>query len=402
VSGGAEELPPGPAAAVQFPHPEEQAAILAAVRTPAFVLVERQLHGNLALLGTLREETGARLLLALKGYAPGPLLGAIGSRLDGSTASSPHEARLAREEIGGEVHGYAPAYGREDLLAMAGLCDHLVFNSPGQARRWAGLARTVSPSLTVGLRVHPEHSEGQTPLYDPGGPDSRLGTRAAELAVEGLPEEVSGLHFHTLCEQDADALERTLVAFEDRFARWFPRLSWVNFGGGHHLTREGYDRERLVRVVRSFRERTGLAVYLEPGEAVGLNTGVLVASVLDLAGPGGRYAILDTSATAHLPDVLEMPYRPEILGAGLPGEKAHTYQLGGLTCLAGDVLGDYSFDRPLAVGDRLLFGDMGHYTMVKTTTFNGVRLPDIAVLHEDGTCRTTRTFDYRTFRERLG
>jgi len=264
-----------------------------------------------------------------------------------------------------------------------------------------GFSRELDPDVEFGLRVNPEHSEGHTPLYDPCSPGSRLGIRAAELSDSSL-EGVSGLHFHTLCEHDADALERTLIFFEEKFARWFPRLKWVNFGGGHHLTRAGYDLDLLIRLIRGFRERTGLEVYIEPGEAFGLNVGVLVSTVLDITENDGANVILDTSATAHMPDVLEMPYRPELFGATEPADAEYSYRLGGLTCLAGDVIGQYGFATRLRIGDRLLFGDMGHYTMVKNTTFNGIRLPSIGILRPDGRLEVIRRFGYDTFRERLG
>lgn len=386
---------------VRFPRPEELETILREAGSPSYVLVERVFRENLAVMERVKRESGARILMALKGFACGPFLPLAGEAVDGACASSPHEARLAREEVGGEVHLFAPAYREEDLAEALPGIDHLVFNSLSQKDRWIDFARGRRPDLAFGLRVNPEHSEGHTALYDPCSPGSRLGARAAELDDRAL-EGISGLHFHTLCEHGADALERTLEAFEERFGRWFPRLSWVNFGGGHHLTRPGYDLDLLVRLLRGFRERTGLEVIIEPGEAFGLNVGVLVATVLDITENDGLNAILDTSATAHMPDVLEMPYRPTILGAGEPTEKPHSYRLGGLTCLAGDVIGSYGFDRPLAEGDRLVFGDMGHYTMVKNTTFNGVRLPSIEILRPDGALEVAARFGYETFRERLG
>ena len=386
---------------IRFPAEGELVEILRESPSPAYVLVERAFRENLAKLKKVRDASGATVLLALKGFACRPLLPLVCEYVDGACASSPHEARLAREEVGGEVHLFAPAYREEDFEVTTGLVDHVVFNSLPQKERWMGFVRARNPSVRFGLRVNPEHSEGHTPLYDPCAPGSRLGIRASEMAEADL-EGISGLHFHTLCEHDSDALERTLQVFEEKFGKFFQQLDWVNFGGGHHITREGYDVDRLIRLVRDFRARTGLRVYLEPGEAFGLYTGVLVATVLDVTENDGANAILDTSATAHMPDVLEMPYRPEIYGAGQPGEKPFSYRLGGLTCLAGDVIGEYSFDQPLAIGDRILFGDMGHYTMVKNTTFNGIQLPAIAVLREGGGLETVRTFGYETFRDRLG
>ncbi len=331
-----------------------------------------------------------------------------GRYLRGTTASSVAEARLGREELGGQVHAYAPAWTADDLREVCTLVDHVVFNSPGQWRRLRPVveaARAAGHALSCGLRVNPEHREVEVALYDPAAPCSRLGTTRANVTADDL-DGLDGLHFHTLCELGPDALERTLAALEARFGDLLPRLPagrrWVNFGGGHHITRPGYDTDHLVRLVRDFRARWDVEVFLEPGEAVALGTGVLVASVLDVIDNGMPIAILDTSATAHMPDVLEMPYRPVIVGAGEPGERALTYRLGGLTCLAGDVIGDYSFDAPLTVGQKLVFLDMAHYTMVKTTTFNGVRLPSIAT-HDPATgeIRVSRRFGYRDYRDRL-
>jgi carboxynorspermidine decarboxylase len=368
------------------------------VETPCFVTDLGALEKNLALLGEVQRRAGCKVLLALKGFAQWSTFPLVRRYLSGATASSPHEARLAREELGGEVHAYAPAYTESEVRELVTLVDHLVFNSPSQ---WKRLRRFAEGRVSCGLRCNPEHREVEVELYDPAAPRSRLGTTRANLTsadVEGL----DGLHFHTLCELGSDALERTLAAFEQRFGDLIPGRKWVNFGGGHHVTRPGYDVDLLVKLVTDFRARWGVDVYLEPGEAVGLGTGVLVASVLDVFDNGGPIAILDTSATAHMPDVLEMPYRPVIVGAGEPGEKAITYRLGGLTCLSGDVIGDYSFERPLAPGDKLVFLDMAHYTMVKTTTFNGVRLPSIAT-HDPATGRivVSHRFGYRDYRDRL-
>ncbi|WP_299316241.1 carboxynorspermidine decarboxylase, partial [uncultured Halomonas sp.] len=322
--------------------------------------------------------------------------------LVGTTASGQDEARLGAETFGGEVHCYSPAFTEEEMAVVLRYADHLSFNSPGQWRRFRETIAGAPRRVSCGLRVNPEHSTGAVPLYDPCAPGSRLGTRARDLTPEVM-KGLEGLHFHTLCEQNSDDLESTLAAFEERFGHYLAGLKWVNFGGGHHITREDYDVERLVRVIRGFRERhPHLTVYLEPGEAIALNTGYLVCSVLDIVENDGPIAILDTSATAHMPDVLEMPYRPQIIGGGEPNEKAHTYRLGGMTCLAGDVIGDYSFDAPLEIGDRLVFTDMAHYTMVKTTTFNGIRLPSICRIDEASReVRTVRTFGYVDYMQRL-
>lgn len=374
--------------------------------TPSFVIDAAAIERNLAVLSEVKRRTGCRILLALKAFSMFSVFPRMRRALDGCCASSVNEARLGRECFGGEVHAFAAAFSRADVLDLAGTVDHLVFNSPGQRRTLEPVARAeaarLGRSLHFGLRVNPEHSEGANPLYDPCGPGSRLGTRRADIGpgdVRGL----SGLHFHTLCEQNVGPLERTLAAFEAGFGDLLPGLTYVNFGGGHHITRADYDRERLVGLVRDFRARHGLRVYLEPGEAVVLNAGYLVTSVLDVVPGGARpVAIMDTAVPCHMPDVLEGPYRPHVIGAGLPGEKAHTVGLGGPSCLAGDMAGDYSFDAPPAPGQRLVFTDMAHYTMVKATTFNGVRLPSI-VLYDPArdTFETVRRFGYQDFKSRL-
>ena len=374
------------------------------LETPCFVTDLGALEANLRVLADVQREAGCTILLALKGFAQWSTFPLVRRYLAGATASSIAEARLAREELGGEVHAYAPAYSDEEMKELVTLADHIVLNSPAQWRRHRGAieaARRAGREISTGLRVNHEHQEVEVALYDPAGACSRLGTTRANLKAGDL-DGLDGLHFHTLCQAGSDALERAVAAFEQKFGEFIPRAKWVNFGGGHHITRPDYDVARLVRIVRAFRARWNVPVYLEPGEATALGAGVLVASVLDTFDNGMPIAILDTSATAHMPDVLEMPYRPVIVGAGDPGAKPHTYRLGGLTCLAGDVIGDYSFDRPLEVGDKLVFLDMAHYTMVKTSTFNGVRLPSIAT-HDPATGRITvhRRFSYTDYRDRL-
>ncbi len=376
------------------------------VQSPAFVIDETQLEENCRVLRRVADESGAKVLLALKAFAGWATFPLVSKYLSGVTASGPFEARLGREKFGGEVHCYAPAFSDLDIAETLAVANHVVFNSFTQWQRFrrpcmvAQAGRSVENPLDFGIRVNPEHSEVETPLYDPCRPGSRLGVPSSEFAGKDL-SGLSGLHFHTLCELDSDALERTVAAFERRWAELIPSLAWVNFGGGHHITRPGYDVDRLIAVVRAFRSRYGVDVYLEPGEAVALNSGVLVASVLDIIHNQDDIALLDISATAHMPDVLEMPYRPKILGAGEPREKPHTYVLGGVTCLAGDVIGSYSFDAPLQVGDKLVFCDMAIYTMVKTTMFNGVRHPDIVVRRGAGQCEVVRRFTYADFRDRL-
>ena len=375
------------------------------VETPAFVIDEGLLGDNLTVLGRVKARTGCRILLALKCFAMFRVFPLLAEVLDGVCCSSPHEAQLGREEFGREVHSFAAAYSAADIEALALTSDHLVFNSFAQKERFMPLARqraeAVGRGLEFGLRINPEHSEGAVPLYDPCAPGSRLGIRRADFRVDQL-DGIRGLHWHNLCEQDADCLERTVAAVEHSFADVLPRMAYVNFGGGHHITRPGYDLDLLVQVVNRFRERWGVQVYLEPGEAVALNAGYLVATVLDVVNADLPVAIIDASVPAHMPDVLEMPYRPHIIGAGEPGEKGWTCRIGGLSCLAGDVAGEYSFDRPLAPGDRLVFTDMAIYTMVKTNTFNGVQLPSILLYHPDeDRLETVRRFGYEDFKTRL-
>jgi carboxyaminopropylagmatine decarboxylase len=374
------------------------------VPSPCFVVDELAVEHNLRILDRVQRASGAKILLALKAFAMWSLAPLVSRYLKGTCASGLHEARLGREEFGGEVHVYSPAFTEPDLAEILEISDHVVFNSSAQWERFQPLARAAAarrPGLRFGLRVNPEHSEGAAPIYDPCAPYSRLGMPRARFPADRL-DGISGLHFHTLCEQDFAPLERTVAAFEAKFGEFIGRMEWINFGGGHHITRQDYDVDALIRLVVDFRTRHGVQLYLEPGEAIAINTGVLVAEVLDLPWNGMPLAILDTSATCHMPDTLEMPYHAQLTGAAAPGEHAHTYRLGGQTCLAGDVIGDYSFPAPLQVGQRLVFEDMAHYTMVKTTTFNGIRLPSIAIWNsETDALRVVRDFGYEEFKRRL-
>lgn len=373
----------------------------AAIETPCLVCDLGVLRANLELLRDVQRRSGCKILLALKGFAMWSVFPVVRPYLAGVAASSPHEARLGREEFGGEVHACAPAYSEADLRELLELCDHVVFNSGSQWQRLRPLVQESPRTVECGLRVNPEHREVEVELYDPCQRGSRLGITRPALRPSDL-DGISGLHFHALCEKDSDALERTLGAVESSFGPELRRVKWVNFGGGHLITRPGYDVERLVRLASEFARRYDVQVYLEPGEAIALNAGVLVASVLDLVHNDGAVAILDTSATAHMPDVLEMPYRPTVVGAGPPERYPHRYRLGGLTCLAGDVIGEYSFPEPLHVGDRVVFLDMAHYTTVKSTTFNGVRLPSLATYDPDSQRVTVvRRFGYADYRSRL-
>ncbi|HPE61849.1 MAG TPA: carboxynorspermidine decarboxylase [Thiolinea sp.] len=373
--------------------------------SPCYVVDEVALEHNLRILNRVQQESGARILLALKAFSMFSLAPLISRYLSGTCASGLHEARLGAEEFGGELHAFSAAFSAPELEAILKLADHVVFNSFSQWQRFQPLiraARTVHPQLSFGLRINPEHSEGAVPLYDPCAPGSRLGITRARFEGQSL-EGISGLHFHTLCEQFYAPLARTLDAVEAAFADILPTLDWVNFGGGHHITHPDYELDALIARLQMFQERYGVQVYMEPGEAIAIRTGVLVCEVLDLTRNSGvDIAILDTSATCHMPDTLEMPYRAHVIGSGLPGEKAHTYRLGGQTCLSGDVMGDYSFDEPLQVGQRLLFDDMAHYTMVKTSTFNGINLPSLALWNSDTDhFRVVRQFGYEDFRGRL-
>ncbi len=371
------------------------------VETPAFVVDFGLLEDNLRILDEVQKAAGCTILLALKGFAMWAAAPLVRKYLSGVSASSPHEARLGKEEFKGAVHAYAPAYSDDEFREILGYCDHVILNSFSQWQRLRPIAQASGKSVELGLRINPEHREVKVALYDPCAPRSRLGATRASFE-HGDFTGLSGLHFHNLCELGSDALERTLAAVEKNFAPWLEQVRWVNMGGGHHITRPDYDREKLVTLVQAFKKRWNVEVFLEPGEAIAIRTGVLVASVLDVIDNDMHLAILDTSATAHMPDCLEMPYRPEIVGAGEPGQHAHTYRLGGLTCLAGDVIGDYSFPKPLEIGQKLIFLDMTHYTMVKTSNFNGVRLPSICS-HDPASGKITvhRRFGYESYRDRL-
>lgn len=369
-------------------------------RTPYFVVDEARLKHNLTILQQVAKESGARILLAQKAFSMFACYPLIASYLSGTTASGLYEARLGKEKFGGETHVFAPAYREDEFIELLSYADHLVFNSPDQVARFGPRAKAAGKS--IGLRVNPECStqEGHA-IYDPCAPGSRLGTTLSQFDPSQL-SLLDGLHFHTLCEQNSDALETTLQAFEEKFGAYLPGLSWLNLGGGHHITRPDYDRDTLIRLVRHLRDTYGVTVYLEPGEAVVYYAGDLVSRVLAIVPNGGvQNVILDTSAACHMPDVLEMPYRPPVQNAGEPGEKPYVYRLTGPTCLAGDIIGDYSFDTPLREGDTVTFQDMALYTMVKTNTFNGQRLPDIRFQRENGPCELIRSFSYEDFAMRL-
>ncbi|MCI9278519.1 MAG: carboxynorspermidine decarboxylase [Lachnospiraceae bacterium] len=381
--------------------------------TPCYVVDEALIERNLEVLKGVMERTGAKILLAQKAFSMYALYPMMGEYLSGAAASGLYEARLCAEEMvrpmeqrgrALENHVFSPAYKSEEFDEILKFGDHIVFNSWRQVERFGPRAKAAGKS--IGLRVNPECSTQEDhAIYDPCAPGSRLGVTKENFlrgweAVAGQGA-VDGLHFHTLCEQNADALERTLEAVEEKFGRYLKDMSWINFGGGHHITRKDYDLPRLERCIRKMQEKYGLTVYLEPGEAVALNAGYLIAKVLELVHNGMDIAILDASAACHMPDVLEMPYRPPLQGSGLPGEKPYTYRLGGPTCLAGDIIGDYSFSVPLKEGDRLVFEDMAIYSMVKNNTFNGMPLPAIAVRRKDGEYEIIKKFGYEDFKGRL-
>ena len=374
------------------------------VPTPCYVVDEAKLIRNLELLKKVQEEAGCRILLAQKAFSMFYEYPLIGQYLAGTTASGLYEARLGRAEMGKENHVFSPGYREQEMDEIVSVCDHVIFNSFSQLKKYRDrcLGRT-----SIGLRINPECStQGDHAIYDPCAPGSRLGVtlenfKKALLEDPDALEGVEGLHFHTLCEQNSDDLERTLRAAEEKFGDYIGQMKWLNMGGGHHITREDYDVELLIRCVRRVKDTYGVEVYLEPGEAVALNAGYLVTEVLDVVDNGIRTLILDASAACHMPDVLEMPYRPPLKDSGKPGEKAYTYRLSSCTCLAGDVIGDYSFDREIGPGDRLCFEDMAIYSMVKNNTFNGIGLPHIAVLSAGGDCRVIRSFGYDDFKCRL-
>ena len=373
--------------------------------SPCWVLEEQKLIKNLEIIKIIKQKSGVKVLLALKGYALWKSFPLLKPYLEGCCASGLYEAKLAFEVFAKEVHSYSPAFKDEEIQEIASISHHMVFNSPAQFQHFAQKCKKINPKLSLGLRVNPEYSESPKEMYNPCGLHSRLGTTIDNFD-EALLEQIDGLHFHALCEQSADALENVLKHFEEKFGEYISTMKWINFGGGHHITRKDYDVEKLIRLIRNFKKKYNVEVYLEPGEAIGWETGTLHSTVLDIVHNGMDIAILDTSAEAHMPDTLLMPYRAEVLGAKTSGnekegEKAYNYRLTGNTCLAGDIMGDYSFDSPLHIGDKVIFLDQMHYTMVKATTFNGIKLPSIAIQKIDGSMEIVREFGYEDFKNRL-
>ncbi len=370
------------------------------VKTPCYICEEKLLENNLKLLDYVQTQSGAKIILALKGFAMWGTFDLLKRYLRGCTASGLHEAILAKEEFAKEVHTYSPAFKEEDIQSIAKISDHIVFNSPNQLFLYKDRVKAINPKISISLRINPEYSESPVDIYNPCGMYSRLGTTLKNFDAEVL-NYVDGLNFHALCEQNVEALEKVLEAFEEKFAKYFKNLKYINFGGGHHITKKGYDVEKLIKIIKDFREKYSVDVYLEPGEAVGWETGVLVSSVLDIVHNGMDIAILDTSAEAHMPDTLAMPYRADVRGSAMAGEKKYTYRLGGNTCLAGDIMGDYSFDEPLQIGDKIIFEDQIHYTFVKNTTFNGIKLPSLLIKRKNGTLEIVKEFGYEDYKNRL-
>ncbi|HEP1822889.1 TPA: carboxynorspermidine decarboxylase [Streptococcus suis] len=369
------------------------------VPTPAYVIDEAKLVNNLEILKSVQERTGCKVLLAQKAFSMYATYPLISQYLAGTTASGLYEARLGREEFGGEVHVFAPAFKDSDMDELLEISDHIVFNSARQLRKHVDKCRVAG--VSVGLRINPECStQGEHALYDPCATGSRFGVRIDQFS-EDLLDLVDGLHFHTLCEQNSDDLKTTLEAVEDKFGPYLHRIKWLNMGGGHHVTREDYDLDLLISSIQHMQETYGLEVYIEPGEAIALNAGYLVTEVLDIVENGIETLVLDASATCHMPDVLEMPYRPPLRHGFEAGEKAFTYRLSSNTCLTGDIIGDYSFEKPVEIGDKLYFEDMAIYSFVKNNTFNGIGLPRLVLMDQTGDGRIIKEFGYEDFKGRL-
>lgn len=378
---------------------------ISALKTPCYVTDERLLEKNMKILRSVAERTGCKVLLAQKAFSMYSTYPLLSKYLDGTTASGLYEAKLGYEEMPGkEVHIFSPAYRPDHFKEITEICGHIIFNSFSQWKRFKPMvmeAVSGGRKIECGIRVNPEYSEIETEIYNPCSESSRLGVRAADFDESAL-DGISGLHFHTMCEQNSDVLERTIPRFEEKFGKYLYNMKWVNFGGGHHVTRDDYDVDRLVRVIDYVQNKYGVQVYIEPGEAAALNAGWLVSEVLEVfESCGMNHAIIDASAACHMPDVLEMPYRPNVISSEKSGEKPYTYRLGAATCLAGDIIGDYSFDKPLSVGDRLIFCDMAIYTMCKNNTFNGIGLPAIYRIDTEGKIHLEHEFGYEDFKCRL-
>ncbi len=372
------------------------------IKTPAYVVHLGALEENLKILKSVKDATGCKILLALKAFSCWKTAPLVMQYLDGVCASSVHEARLGREEYGKEVHTYAPVYSDSDIEGQLKYADHIIFNSFAQWKKYKKQIEKSERTIECGIRINPEAVGADNDLYNPCAKGSRMGVTLKEFEKNaGDLKGITGLHFHALCEQGASDLEDVLKHVQKKFGKYLPKMKWVNFGGGHHITRKGYDLKKLCSLVSRFQKKYGVPVILEPGEAVGLNAGVLVGSVLDIIENDGKIAMTDTTAEAHMPDVLGMPYWPSIVGAGKYGKKKHSYRLGGITCLSGDFIGGYSFDNPLKAGDKVVFQNMAIYTMVKNTTFNGVKLPDILIMDACNKIVHKKEFGYEDFKNRL-
>ena len=368
------------------------------METPYYLLEEEKLEKNLQLLDYVQKQSGAKILLALKGFTFSESFPMVREYLQGCCASGLHEAKLAHQKFQKEVHTYSPAFKDDEIDEILEISHHIVFNSFAQLKKFR--QKAIEKRVSIGLRINPEVSASPKEIYNPCGLYSRLGITKKNFEADEL-DGVDGFHFHALCEQGADELEEVLKGFEKNFGKFISGLKWVNFGGGHHITKKGYDVEKLIKLVKDFKQKYQVEVYLEPGEAVGWQTGDLYATVLDIVENGMKIAVLDTSAEAHMPDTIIMPYRSEVEGADEAGIKPYTYRLAGNTCLAGDIMGDYSFDKPLKVGDIVIFKDQIHYTIVKNTTFNGIKLPDLAIKQKDGTIKVVKKFGYEEYKRRV-
>lgn len=374
------------------------------IPTPAYVIDKPALIKNLEILKRVEDEAGCHVLLAQKAFSAFFVYPIIAKYISGTTASGLYEARLGFEEMGKENHVFAPAYKETEVDELARICDHMIFNSPAQLMKYKN---RVKGKTSIGLRINPECStQGDHAIYDPCSEGSRLGTtlRNLEKALDENPDlldGVEGIHFHTLCEQNSDDLETTVKAVEEKFGKYLHGIKWLNMGGGHHITRSDYDVDRLIRIIKHIKENYGVEVIIEPGEAIALNAGYFVTEVMDIVDNGIKVLVLDGSAACHMPDVIEMPYRPPLRDSGEKGEKAYDYRLSSATCLAGDVIGDYSFDNEIKIGDRLIFEDMAIYSMVKNNTFNGIALPSIYLLEDDDNCELIKQFGYEDFKGRL-
>ena len=368
------------------------------IKTPYYIVDENLLKNNLELLKSVADRSGCKILLAQKAFSMFSLYPLISKYLNGTAASGLYEAKLGYEEMGSETHIFSAAYNEDEFDEILKICDHIIFNSFSQWQKYK--EKAIKSGKEFGIRINPECSTQKHGIYDPCSKGSRLGVTISNFKGD-LLDGISGLHFHTLCEQNSNDLITTLNAVEQKFGQYLHKMKWINFGGGHHITREDYDIDALINAIINFKAKYNVEVYLEPGEAVALNSGFLVSSVLDIVENDINIAILDTSAACHMPDVIEMPYRPNIINADLPNKKAFTYRLGGPTCLAGDIIGDYTFDKPLNEGGKLIFCDIAIYSMVKNNTFNGMKLPTIAVCNLKGEVKTVKEFGYSDFKNRL-